>query len=120
MTQEQALYIELTKHYFPAGIFDYFEMVNVEIESDSINAYLDESNNLDNKFEGEKLISKGFYPVVSLYDFPIREKKLVLHLRRRKWIVESTGKTVSNDYKVAAPGTHYTQGFATFLKGVFG
>jgi len=66
------------------------------------------------------LISKGFYPVVSLYDFPIRDKKLILHIRRRKWHVESTGKTVSNNYKAAAPGTHYTEFFAAFLKGVFG
>jgi len=52
MTKEQALYIELSKKYSPAHIFDYFEMVNIEVDAENINAYSDENNKPDNKIEG--------------------------------------------------------------------
>ena len=45
---------------------------------------------------------------------------MFLHVRRRRWLVESSGNTISRDWDTVAKGTRYTKDFATFLKGVFG
>ena len=114
------LWFELTKMYFPEGIFDYFELTKLDFTETSIEASFDEKNETSEKFSGEKLTSKGFYPEISLQDFPIRDKILRLHIRRRRWTVESSGEIVSNDWNIPAKGTRYTKGFAAFLKGLLG
>ena len=48
-------------------------------------------------------------------DFPIREYRTVLHVRRRRW-KDADGKSVSNDWQMVAKGTRYSKEFATFLK----
>ena len=68
----------------------------------------------------EKVSSKGFHSEVVIQDFPIRDKKVFLHVRRRRWLVESTNKIVSRDWNTVAKGTRLTGEFAAFLKGLFG
>jgi hypothetical protein len=38
--------------------------------------------------------SKGFIPSVSITDFPIRNHKVLLNLRRRKWIYSHKAKVL--------------------------
>jgi len=45
---------------------------------------------------------------------------VMLHVRRRRWLVEELNKVISRDWDLVAEGTRYTQGFATFLKGIIG
>ncbi|WP_425436640.1 ISAon1 family transposase N-terminal region protein, partial [Mangrovibacterium marinum] len=52
--------------------------------------------------------------------FPLRDKPLFLHIRRRRWLVESTELVVSRNWNTVAQGTRMTSGFATFLKGILG
>ena len=61
-----------------------------------------------------------FSPSSRVYDFPIRDRKVVLHIRRRRWVEKATGKSFSRSWELTAEGTHYTVGFAAFLKEVFG
>ena len=81
---------------------------------------MDELNIKPSIYEKEKLISKGFHDTVIINDFPIRDKAMFLHVRRRRWLVESSGMVVSRDWDAVAKGTGLTKGFATFLKGIFG
>lgn len=111
---------ELIKLLLPAEIFEYFEIVNLQVTDVSINVYLDENNILPERFTEKKLISKGFHAVSIIQDFPIRDKSLYLHVRRRRWQDEGTGKVVSRDWDTVAKGTRYTKGFAVFLKGLLG
>lgn len=110
----------LLKAILPQEIFDYFEIVNVVVTDTSIVVHLDELNNPPSDYMGQKLISKGFYPESVVQDFPLRERAMFLHVRRRKWQVETTGEIVSNRWDTTAQGTRYTKGFAAFLKDVFG
>ncbi len=32
------------------------------------------------------LLSKGFLPEITIQDFPIRDKRLFLHIKRRHWL----------------------------------
>ncbi len=64
--------------------------------------------------------SKGFIPAVSITDFPIRDHKVILLLRRRKWVDIRTGKSFILPLKIAAEGTRYSKEFAAFLKETYG
>ena len=111
---------ELIKLLLPPEIFEYFEIVNLQVTDVSINVYLDENNVFPERFTEKKLISKGFHAVSIIQDFPIRDKSLYLHVRRRRWQDEGTGKVVSRDWDTVAKGTRYTKVFAVFLKGLLG
>jgi hypothetical protein len=110
----------LLRALLPRELFDYFEIVRIEMDEASMDVHLDELNQPPEEYSTEKLISKGFREPVVIQDFPIRERAVYLHVRQRKWMVESTGKIVSKDWELAAKGTRYTKGFATFLKELLG
>lgn len=110
----------LVKAILPSELFDYFEIMRIEMDEASIDVHLDELNQPPKEYSGEKLISKGFREATIIQDFPIRERAVYLHVRQRKWVIESTGKVVSKNWDLAAKGTRYTKGFATFLKELLG
>ena len=110
----------LLKYVLPEEIFRYFEMTKIEQEGRELHIYLEEKNELPEGYCREDFESKGFHKETVINDFPIREKASYLHVRRRRWLEKATGKTVSRDWELVAEGTHYTQGFASFLKGIIG
>jgi hypothetical protein len=111
---------EFLKLLLPHELFHYFEIINLKTEDKTLQIYLDEKNIIPEEFLSEKLSSKGFHSEVVIQDFPIRDKKVFLHVRRRRWLVESTNKVVSRDWNTVAKGTRLTGEFAAFLKGLFG
>jgi|SRR5215469_16262590 len=110
----------LIKYVLPEEVFRYFEIKEIEQEGRELHLYLEEQNEIPEAYNREELESNGFHNETVIKDFPIREKPLYLHVRRRRWLEKSTGKTVSRDWNLVAEGTHYTQGFASFLKGLVG
>ena len=120
MGTEMEQYNILLKAILPEEIFEYFELVNVETTKDHIDVYLDELNIQPEEYSKEKLISKGFHKASVFQDFPIRDKAVYLHVRRRKWQIESSGNVISRQWDLSAQGSRYTKGFATFLKGLHG
>jgi len=110
----------LIKYVLPEEIFCYFELKKIEQEGRELHLYLEEQNEIPEGYNREELESNGFHNESVIKDFPIREKPLFLHVRRRRWLEKATGKTISRDWNLVAEGTHYTQGFASFLKGLIG
>ncbi len=98
-------------------MLEYFEITEVKENGDSVDIYLTELNIVPSEYRNDKLQSKGFYEEITINDFPIRGKRLLLHLKRRKWLNESTGDIVNRDWGLVAKGTRMTQEFASFLKG---
>lgn len=113
-------YQELVKLLLPTEIFDYFEITDLVIEERSVAVFLDERDVKPTAYKGEKLTSKGFHPESIIQDFPIRDKAVFLHVRRRRWLVESTKEVVSRNWDSVAEGSRYTKSFANFLKGILG
>lgn len=120
MSKNNEHYLGLIKLLLPEELFDYFELIHLEIIDNEVHAYLDEEGIKLEEFNDEKLTSKGFHSAIIIQDFPIRDKPLFLHVRRRRWLIESTGKVVSRDWDTVAKGTRLTKDFATFLKGLLG
>ena len=120
MTSQKYHYEDLVKLLLPVEIFDYFEITNLIVEDRTVSVFLDEQDIKPTAWSGQKLTSKGFHPESIIQDFPIRNKAVFLHVRRRRWLVESTKEVVSRDWDSVAEGTRYTKSFADFLKGLFG
>ncbi len=120
MSSENSHYYNLIQLLLPPEIFEYFEIVNVEVNNREVHVHLDEQDIKPEGYELVKLISKGFHSTSIIQDFPIRDKAMFLHVRRRRWYCEPTGKTVERDWDSVAKGTRLTKDFATFLKGIFG
>ena len=114
------LQIELLKLLLPPDMFDYFDIIKVSSSGTSIDVFLDEKYHKPEKYLDEKLSSKGFHEAITIQDFPIRERTVYLHVRCRRWTIESSGQIVSSELDAVEEGTRYTKGFAAFLKELFG
>jgi hypothetical protein len=91
-------------------------MTKHETKDQEIHLYFTELNDVPEEFKGAKLHSKGFFPEATVQDFPIRGKNVFLHIIRRRWLNEDTGKVVTRDWQLVAKGTRITSEFAAFLK----
>ncbi|WP_449405338.1 ISAon1 family transposase N-terminal region protein [Labilibaculum antarcticum] len=109
-----------TNSYFKLFYQKRFEITQVIIDEKRLDVHLDELHQFPEEFSSEKLTSKGFQSAVVIQDYPIRERMVYLHVRKRKWLICSTGQIVSRDWDLIAKGARYTKGFASFLKELFG
>lgn len=111
----------LAQIVLPAQILEYFTIVGISQTESEIHISLDEKMNPelsgDIHFE-----SKGFMDAVSVTDFPIRDHKVILRVRRRRWTDTRTGKSFSLpiNLDVVAKGTRYSKEFGAFLKETYG
>jgi hypothetical protein len=110
----------LASFILPEEIIDNFDIVEIEEKSGVLHIRLDEQAILPLGYTSDKVSPNGFFPTSSVYDFPIRDRKVILHIRRRRWVEKETGKSHSRSWEITAQGTRYTVGFAAFLKEVFG
>jgi hypothetical protein len=105
----------LAKLVLPLEVLDHFAIVEIERTETEIHIYLDElmKEELQSDLHFE---SKGFIAPVTITDFPIRDHKVLLILRRRRWLDIRTGKSFILPLNIAAEGTRYSKEFAAFLK----
>lgn len=120
------MYEGLASYFLPEGVLEYFEVSDfAEVPTSDKNVlymtelhiYLDERDNRTPEMAGS--VSDGFGEESSLVDFPVRAKKAVLHIRRRRWTMpDGTTTHVDLDKKIQLrhPGTRYSKDFALFLK----
>ncbi len=71
MISQTDQYNTLIKALLPEEIFEYFEIVKVDIDDKFIDVHLDELNLPPKEYSKEKLSSKGFHEAVPFQDFPI-------------------------------------------------
>ena len=113
---EKNMYVYMSSFLLPEGMLDYFDLVKIDEEARPeeelftggvLHIYLDE---LDNRTEAQQgLRPNGFTD-------PIRDRKVVLHIRRRRWLDEGGKNVILNVYTLAVRGTRYSEEFAAFLK----
>jgi hypothetical protein len=113
------LIVELTKYVLPLELVDSFELVSIEENMETLHLYLEEYNIIPVEYELLDLSPNGFYQESTVKDFPLRDKKVVLHIRRRRW-TDNAGKSYSRTWDLTAEGTRYSKEFAYFLKEAFG
>lgn len=116
----------LLKYVFPKDMLEYFDITDVKEEFTGkldetgseivlLHIYLDEQDNRDKGWHD--LTPNGFTEYRQINDFPLRDHKVVLHVRRRRWMNDEGQNVVFNLYKLVADGTSYSQEFAAFKRG---
>lgn len=121
----------LASYVLPSHLLDYFDLVLVEerpvpemsrlgVESGELVFHLEEHNEYRTPEDGHTYRPNGFYEASKVRDFPLRDKRVTLLIKRRRWVDESTGKSVGNSYDLTADGTRHSVEFAAFLKECFG
>ena len=116
MDQIEQRYNQVLSMILPGEVFEYFDVKSIDEGDRAYHIYLDEKHRYPEGYQEGSLTSKGFRDEIVIQDFPIRRKDTFLHVRRRKWQVESTGEVISNTFDLAAKGTRYSDEFAVFLK----
>ena len=115
---------QLAQLVLPKEILERFLIVKIETDEADIDAmsmtiHLDERINKAYQ-ENAEYESLGFMEAVSVTDFPIRDHKVVLKLRRRRWKNKQTGESFVEQNSVTEKGTRYSKEFAAFLKETYG
>jgi len=109
---------QLAEFLLPEGLLDFFKIEEVYKTNEEFHIHLVEKNIAPKEYSKQKLLSKGFLPEIKIQDFPMRGKAVFLHIKRRRWLIESSEKIISRDWKLISSGTRITQEFADFLKGL--
>jgi hypothetical protein len=110
--------ISLAKYLLPEGLLDYFDIVSDKTENQKIHFYLEDKNILAEEFKSERANSKGFTSEITIEDFPLRGKPVLLHIKRRRWTLIRDGSIIKRDWSLVANGTRITKEFASFLKDI--
>ena len=123
-SMESTMLEQLARIVLPSEILERFEIVQIEtdeedIDSMSMTIHLDERMNAEYQ-ANDGYESLGFMEAVSVTDFPIRDHKVVLKLRRRRWKNKQTGESFVEKISVTEKGTRYSKEFAAFLKETYG
>lgn len=113
----------------PEGILDHFDIVKMGEEDAPapadgsytpykrrVHIYLEE---LDCRTPEERLTLRpnGFTEYTSVQDYPVRNRLLTLHMRRRRYIGPDDKNTVPCIFPLKANGTSISPEFAAFFKG---
>ena len=110
--------------FLPNGMIDWFEIVRVVEEPNNgrkkydslftsiLNIYLDERDNREGEELGLKPI--GFTEPTVVSDYPIRNRKVILHIRRRRYLDTDGRNVILNNYPLKADG----KGFALWRLAV--
>lgn len=130
MSKQSAFdYKILASYLLPKGILEYFDVTDVNEDHTGIieetgdervllHIYLDEK---DAREEGSHALKpNGFTESRQVNDFPIRDHKVVLHVRRRRWLTADGRNVVLDRYSLLADNTSYSKEFADVLKKIFG
>ena len=112
----------------PPSILDFFDVTGMDVEvvdpkpgdfyTQVVHIYLDEKDNRTDTFK--ELRPNGFTEPTAIEDFPIRDRKMVLHVRRRRWLDKENHNVIINPYPLVNEGTRYSEEFAAFLKEMYG
>ena len=97
-------YLALVRFLLPDGILDYFELSKIVEAIPGLHIYLEEKNLPPSEYKDQKLESKGFLPEIYIQDFPIRNQKVILCIKRRRWEVKDTGEIISRNWNVVQQG----------------
>ena len=115
---------QLARIVLPSDILERFEIIKIEtdekgVDTMSMTIQLDERMNAEYQAH-EEYESLGFMEAVSVTDFPIRDHKVILKLRRIRWRNKKTRESFVEQISVTEKGAHYSKEFAAFLKETYG
>lgn len=109
-------YIDLLKFVLPELLVTHFDLAGSTTKDKVLHLYFKENKDIPKEFSSGLIISHGFHKEITIQDFPLRGKKVYLHIKRRRWLDKSSKEVVQRDWDLVAQGTRMTVEFAAFLK----
>ena len=109
---------ELVSLIAPGAISENFEVKNIREDHGSITIYFEEKASLiPAALAGKEIVMNGYLNPIELQTFPLKDKRVYLSLRRRRWKEQGGSKrSYSNEYKLYREGMKTTREFGDFLK----
>lgn len=113
--------------FLPDGMIDWFEIVKMTEEPNTgktqadilfydsiLNIHLDERDNREGDLPGFK--PNRFTETTAIKDYPIRNRKVLLHIRRRRYLDVNGRNVILNQYPLTNEGTKISVEFGLFFK----
>lgn len=109
--------VSVMELFLPEDTLKWFNIIDAKKMDNVINIILEEKNTppVPNWTTKNKISSKGFKDI-TVTDFPIRGKKVLLNFKRRYWKIKDHDILLKRDIKLVAEGTLLEKEFADFLK----
>ena len=116
------MYKGLASYILPDGVLEYFDVVDFaedpapgdKLYRKILHLYLDERDNRPSAMSGAK--PNGFTEECRILDFPIRARRTILHVRRRRWTTSEGHNYIVPLENIAHDKTQYSKELALFLK----
>ena len=112
------LSLDVLKFILPELLVTHFDLVTHQLLEKDLHLFFEEKCAIPNEFSKDQIISHGFHKEITIEDFPLRGKTVLLHIKRRRWLNKTTHKVVQRDWNLVAKGTRMTVEFAVFLKAL--
>ena len=120
------MYKGLASYFLPDGVLEYFDVVDFAEEPTPgdnlyrkiLHLYLDERDNRPSAMSEAK--PNGFTEECCILDFPIRDRRTILHVRRRRWSTPDGHNYIVPLESIAREKTQYSKELALFLKAADG
>lgn len=110
--------LDLLKLVLPETLVDHFDLITSNQNEEILHLYFEESNNAPIEHSDKILVSKGFMDEITIQDFPLRGKRVFLHIKRRRWTDKESQKIVQRNWNLVSKGSRMTEEFAAFLKEI--
>jgi hypothetical protein len=110
------IYKEFAELLLPEGLLTYYDLIDFKKSDEILKIHLEEKKDIPIEYKNKSYRLNGFLPAVTIKDFPIREFKVELKIKRRRWLLTDSNTKVTRDLDLLASGTRITKSFADFLK----
>lgn len=114
--------MELTKEtlnlLLPELLISHFNLTNSRVEKEVVHLNFEEKKESPKEEKERVLVAHGFHSEITIQDFPLRGKTVLLHIKRRRWLDKTSKKIVQRDWNLVAKGSRMTIDFADFLKEI--
>ncbi|MGM9506068.1 ISAon1 family transposase N-terminal region protein [Larkinella sp. GY13] len=111
-------FLPILQFLLPEFILENFELTSIDRPDGVFHVYIEEKNADENDPERKNLLSKGFFPTITVQDFSIWGHQVFLHIKRSRWLNIQTRKVVYRDWTQVEKGTRMISEFSTFLKDI--
>jgi hypothetical protein len=111
-------HLDLLKLFLPELLIAHFELIKTRQEEETLHLYFEEKSIPPTEHSTRMLVSKGFHNEITIQDFPLRGKRVFLHIKRRRWTDKTTNEIIQRDWNLVAKGSRLTEEFAAFLKEI--
>lgn len=125
---QTSAYAQLAYLLLPESMIFSYDVVNIELcelpkpdplMTGWLKIYLEEKDLRDDA-QRQSLKPNGFTEGRWFDDFPIRDRKVSLNVKRRRYIDAEGRNVLLNNDSLVAEGTSYSAEFGAFLKEVYG